>query len=149
MKRKLSSLVLLLVTAIVLNCLYLLPVQAAGDGSGHKPLNFVSSAPANGATNVNPKLTRITLTFDKNVVNDAVWANNAKSISLRQGTKSVPATVSRVKDTVNFNERQHIYVYPKGKLKSATKYTVVINPNLTAKNGVKLGKTVKIYFKTK
>lgn len=148
-KRKLYSLVLLLVTAIVLNCVYLLPVQAGDDGSGDKPLHFVSSSPANGATNVTPNISRIKLTFDKNVVKDGVWANNAKYITLRQGTKLVPATVSRVKDTVNFNERGNIYIYPKSKLKSATKYTVVVSPKLTANNGNKLGKTLKINFKTK
>ncbi|MEN6325986.1 MAG: Ig-like domain-containing protein [Syntrophomonas sp.] len=149
MKRKLYSVVLLLVTAIVLNCVYLLPAQAGDDGSGNKPLNFLSSSPANGATSVNRNITRIKLTFDKNVVNDTVWANNVKCVSLRQGTQLVPATVSRVKDTVNMSERRNIYVYPKSKLKRAAKYTIVVNPKLTAKNQNKLGKTVTINFKTK
>ncbi len=117
---------------------------------GQKPLNFVRSIPAKGATSVSTRLKSIKLIFDKNVVNDLVWANNRKQIKLWAGSQKVPVAniVTRIKDTVNFSERNNIYLKPTRNLLPFTKYTIAIYPDLTAKNGEKLGKTVIITFTT-
>lgn len=115
---------------------------------GQKPLNLVSSAPRNGAAGVSPDLKTILLVFDKNVVNDSVWTNNRRQIKLWRGTTQVSINVTRIKDTVDFSKRNNIYVKPVKCLRSSTSYKLVIYPDLTAKNGEKLGKTVTIRFKT-
>lgn len=115
---------------------------------GQKPLNFVRSVPRNRATGVSPDLKNILLVFDKNVVNDSVWANNRRQIKLWRGSTRVGINVVRVKDTVNFAKRQNIYVKPIKKLRPLSNYRLVIDPDLTAKNGQTLGKTVTIRFKT-
>lgn len=115
---------------------------------GQNPLNFVSSSPTNGTTGVSPNLKTILLVFDKNVVNDSVWVNNRQQIKLWRGTTPVGINVNRINDTVDFSKRNNIYVKPKKGLLSLTNYKIVISPNLTAKNGEKLGKTVTLRFKT-
>jgi len=116
--------------------------------AGQKPLNFVSSSPRNGATGVSPNLKTALLVFDKNVVNDTVWANNRQQIKMWRGTTQIGINVTRIKDTVDFSKRNNIYIKPKKGLLSLTNYKIVIYPDLTAKNGEKLGKTVTIRFKT-
>jgi len=116
--------------------------------AGQKPLNFVRSSPRNGATGVSPDLKTILLVFDKNVVNDSVWANNRKQVKLWRGTTQVSINVVRVKDTVDFSKRNNIYVKPVKPLRALTWYKIVIYPDLTAKNGEQLEKTVTIRFKT-
>lgn len=115
---------------------------------GQKPLNLVRSFPRNGATRVSPDLKTILLVFDKNVVNDEVWTNNRRQIKLWRGSTRVGINVVRVKDTVNFAKRQNIYVKPIKGLRSLTNYRLIVYPDLTAKNGEELGKTVTIRFRT-
>ncbi|MDD3268672.1 MAG: Ig-like domain-containing protein [Syntrophomonadaceae bacterium] len=117
---------------------------------GQKPLNFLRSIPAKGAAGVSTRLKSIKLLFDKNVVNDSVWANNRKQIKMWAGTQKIPArfTVTRIKDTVDFSERNNIFIKPRGNLLPFTKYTIAILPELTSKNGQTLGKTVVITFTT-
>lgn len=117
---------------------------------GQKPLNFVRSIPAKGATGVSTRLRSIKLVFDKNVVNDLVWANNRKQLQMWAGSQKIPVAniVTRIKDTVNFSERNNIYIKPSRNLLPNTKYTIAIYPDLTAKNGQKLGRTVIVTFTT-
>lgn len=117
---------------------------------GQKPLNFVRSIPANGATGVSTNIKSIKLIFDKNVVNDSVWANNRKQIKMWAGIQKVPVAsqVTRIKDTVDFSQRTNIFIKPNKALLPFTRYTIAIYPDLTAKNGKKLGKTVIITFTT-
>ena len=123
-------------------------VDNIADQPGQKPLNFVRSSPRNGATGVSTSLKTALLVFDKNVVNDAVWENNRKQVTMWRGTTKIGIRVIRIKDTVDFSKRINIYVKPNNKLRSLTNYKIVISPNLTAKNGQKLGETVTIKFKT-
>ncbi|MGE5398144.1 MAG: Ig-like domain-containing protein [Chitinophagales bacterium] len=115
---------------------------------GGNPLNFVSSDPANGATGVPPSIGVITLEFDKNVVNDAVWDINKNSVHLFEGSTPFPAAITRIPDTVDFEMRRFIFVNPLEQLKPLTNYRVVIDPTLTAKSGETLGETVTVHFKT-
>lgn len=116
--------------------------------AGSKPLNFVSSTPKSGAIGVSPDLKTILLVFDKNVVNDAVWTNNRQQIKMWRGSTQISINVTRIKDTVDFTKRQNIYVKPVKSLRSSTWYKIVIYPDLTAKNGEQLEKTVTVSFKT-
>jgi len=116
--------------------------------NGQKPLNFVRSSPRNGATGVSRNVQAL-LVFDRNVVNDSVWANNRNQISMWRGNTRVGIRVTRVRDTVDFDKRFNIYVKPINRLRSLTNYRIVIGPDLMSNNGQKLGKTVTIRFKTR
>ena len=116
---------------------------------GEKPLNFVSSIPANGATNVSRSIGTITLVFDKNVVDDSVWEDNKTQIDFWAGSdrleKRIDYNVVRSTATA---KRRNIYIKPIGLLKANTKYTIRIGPNLTSKACQSLGKSVIITFTT-
>jgi hypothetical protein len=89
------------------------------------------------------------LRFDKNVVNDAVWANNKTQIKLWRGSTRVRANVTRVPDTVNFSLRRTIYVKAVSRLRSRTRYRIAIYRHLKSKAGVELGRNISIYFRTR
>ena len=111
---------------------------------GTNPLNFVRSVPRNGATGVsrNP---RIQLVFTLNVVDDSVWTNNRNQIRLFRGNTRVGISVIR---SSNIALRRNIFVRPTNTLRPSTDYRLVILPRLTGKNGMQLGETVTIRFRT-
>lgn len=111
---------------------------------GTNPLNFVRSVPRNGATGVsrNP---RIQLTFTLNVVDDSVWTNNRNQIRLFRGNVRVPINVIRSSSRAL---RRNIFVRPTSTLRPLTSYRLVILPGLTGRNGMRLGETVTIRFRT-
>jgi hypothetical protein len=111
---------------------------------GTNPLDFVRSIPRNGATGVsrNP---RITLFFSLNVVDDSVWNHNRTQIRLFRGTVRVGINVTR---SSSLALRREIFVRPINTLRPLTDYRLVILPGLTAKNGMQLGETVTIRFRT-
>ena len=101
---------------------------------GEKPLSFVSSIPANGATNVARNIGTITLVFDKNVVDDSVWEDNKTQIDFWAGSdrleKRIDYNVVRSTATA---KRRNIYIKPIGLLNANTKYTIRIGPNRNQK----------------
>lgn len=111
---------------------------------GTNPLNFVRSVPRNGATGVsrNP---RIQLTFTLNVVDDSVWTNNRNQIRLFRGNVRVGINVIRSSSRAL---RRNIFVIPTSTLSPLTSYRLVILPGLTGRNGMRLGETVTIRFRT-
>ena len=113
-----------------------------------RPLHFVRSVPASGSTNVSRAIKTITLFFDKNVVNNAVWTNNRNQIRMFRGSTRVAIRVTRIRDTVDFSQRRKIFVHPVSRLRANTRYTIVISPNLKSKAGDTLGKTVRVHFTT-
>lgn len=113
-----------------------------------RPLHFVRSVPASGSTNVSRAIRTITLFFDKNVVNDAVWTNNRNQIRMFRGSTRVAIRVTRIPDTVDFSQRRKIFVHPVNRLRANTRYTIVIGPTLKSKAGDTLGKTVRVHFTT-
>ncbi|MGR6835233.1 Ig-like domain-containing protein [Syntrophomonas erecta] len=115
---------------------------------GQKPLKFVRSIPASRSKKVSPFIKTITLIFDKNVVNNSVWDKNRTMITMFAGDRKIPIKVVRIPDTVDFSQRQKIFVKPQVTLDSFTKFTIRISAGLTAKNGEKLGKTVLVTFTT-
>ncbi len=122
---------------------------------GEKPLRFLTATlpdgtDLQGATQV-PLSPTITLNFDKNVVDDSVWENNQKSITLvSQSNENVPLNITRSAD---FSLRQTIFVQPVNPLSPDTTYTLILSPNLKSRNNETLGATtggqgVTITFKT-
>lgn len=122
---------------------------------GEKPLRFLSAKLSDGVelqaaaqVPLNPK---IALNFDKNAVDDSVWENNKKAITLiSQNNVNVPLNITRSED---FSLRQTIFVQPVNPLQPGTTYTLKISPQLRSKNNETLGATtggqgVSITFKT-
>ncbi len=127
--------------------------------SGQKPLAYLGTVLVDGgkvdnATDVplNPKFK---MGFDKNVVNSLFWTNNSQCFSLKSSNnEAIPINVTKVDDTVDFAQRQLIFVQPVSPLKPGTSYQLIISPNLQAKNGVSIlggttnGQGVTVAFKT-
>jgi len=119
---------------------------------GEKQLHFISitenGRDVRGASNI-PVRPKFTLRFDKNVVNSAVWENNVKSFSLlSQRNEKVPLKITKVDDTVDFSQRQYIFIEPVSPLAPGTTYNLSISPGLMSKAGETLGQTVTVTFKT-
>lgn len=124
---------------------------------GKKPLHFISinedSREVRGSSNI-PVKPKLTLRFDKNVVNSAVWENNVKSFSLvSQRNENVPLKVTKIEDTVDFSLRQYIFIEPVNPLTPGTTYTLSISPGLMSLAGETLGQSssgraVTVTFRT-
>jgi len=126
---------------------------------GQKPLSFVSISLVDGgkvqdAADV-PTEPKFKLEFDKNVVNSTVWEINRNCFSLvSQDNVDVPVIVTKVDDTIDFSQRNNIFVQPASPLSPGTSYTLKVSPALKAKNGVSTlggttsGQGVSISFKT-
>jgi hypothetical protein len=139
-------------------------VYAEGEGvpgsSGTKPLSFVSCTLEDGSSiNAEGGITTepiFKIQFDKNIVNMLVWENNSKCFSLSTDNNSnVPVVVSKIDDTVDFDNRQIVYMHPSSSLQPGKTYYIKVAPNLIAKNGdsslagTTNGKGLTISFKTK
>lgn len=124
---------------------YLRQVDEEGT-PGQKPLNFVgaylteisnntSTTGANITTTSVPVKPLIKVVFDKDIVADNVWANNQKAVTMQNiAGANVPVQVSRIPDTVNFNERRNIFVTPLSNLLPGERYKIIVSPTLMAKN---------------
>lgn len=135
--------------------------QAGSTGvSGEKPLYFTGITLVDSGEKVAdaadiPLSPKFKLSFDKNVVNSLYWENNSQCFSLStESMESVPLKVTKIDDTIDFTQRQNIFVEPVDTLSPGTSYTLSISPALRAKNGVStLGGTtdgagVMVSFKT-
>lgn len=122
-----------------------------GDGSGggsDNPLSLVSSYPSDGQKNID-QMVNIKLTFSKNVINMSVRDNNKKYFSiLADDGSTVPIEVIMADDQIEPEKKRDVWLKPLNKLKPGTSYKVVINPELTSKSGVALGKQVTVSFAT-
>lgn len=115
---------------------------------GNKPLTLDTVEPADGDKNV-PVDCQIKLTFSKNVVNMKVKDNNIKCFKLVDSEgNNVDVEVIMADDQMEREKRKDIILKPASSLKEDSQYTVIISPDLTAKNGVALGEEVKINFTT-
>lgn len=127
---------------------------------GQKPLSLISVTLADGGSNVQgaaniPLKPKFMFVFDKNVVNSLVWVKNSSCFKLvSQDNKDVPVSVTKVDDTIDFSQRQNVFVEPVNPLKPGTTYNLIVLPELMAKNGVSTlggttgGKGVTSTFKT-
>ena len=114
---------------------------------GQKPLNFVGAyltEISNNTSTTGPAIDQTTVPvdplikvqFDKNIVNDAVWEHNQQCVAIQTDAGAVvPTQVTRVKDSVNFNEKNNIFITPVNDLQKGGAYKVVVSPELKAKNG--------------
>lgn len=108
---------------------------------GQKPLSYVSISLVEGgqaqdAADV-PTQPKFKLEFDKNVVNSTIWEINRNCFSLvSENGEDVPVSVTKVDDTIDFSQRNYIFVQPVSALSLGTSYTLKISPDLKAKNGV-------------
>lgn len=134
--------------------------QSSSPGApGQKPLSLVNASLTDGgdiqnAANV-PLQPKFKIVFDKNVVNSTVWNNNRQCFSLSSTDQpNIPITVTKVDDTIDFSQRQNIYIQPVSPLSPGTTYQLVISPNLQAKNafstlgGTTGGQGITLAFKT-
>lgn len=131
----------------------------SGDAdAGRKPLNFLSATyngiNLKGAASV-PLTPKITMEFDKNIVNADVWNINKNCFSLYSDkNEKVQINVTKIDDTVDFNQRQNVFIEPVQPLKPGTSYTLKVSGDLKAKNGNSTlagttgGAGVSITFKT-
>ncbi|MDT3429055.1 hypothetical protein J2Z22_004654 [Paenibacillus forsythiae] len=138
-----------------------------GDGTGPsegspgaKPLSFVSASLVEGGASIIdsedvPLKAKMRLLFDKNIVNSTVWGINRECFTLMDAKgASVPIEVTKIDDTINFDQRQAVFVEPVDPLKSGASYSLKVAPQLKAKNGVSTlggttsGRGVTIVFKT-
>ncbi len=115
----------------------------AGDGSGggaNTPLALLST----GAS-----AREIKLTFNKNVVNDTVRENNKACFTLTDAAgKSFPFQVSMPEDQPGSDSSRIITLKPDREFAPGTTYTLNISPELQAKSGSVIGKTIAIKFST-
>lgn len=159
-KRKFISFFAVLVLLLV--SLQSLPAIAADTGEpGAKPLDFsgacLTTITGNTSTtgtsiidseNV-PLRPTIKMLFDKNIVNEDVWNNNQQCFTMQNNSgTNVPINISRILDTVNFEERNNVFISPLNDLLPGTTYKIMVSGNLTGKNGVKMGEEVVVTFGT-
>ncbi|HWP95754.1 MAG TPA: Ig-like domain-containing protein [Syntrophomonadaceae bacterium] len=142
---------LLIFVMMVLLIFQTLPAMAGqGDGSGggqDQSLLLVTSSPANGAKEAALD-TQIKLTFNKNVVNMSVQANNRGCFTLLGGGKAVAITVKMADDQVQPEGKRDIILVPQNPLTPGTSYRVTIASGLQAKSGSLLGQAVSLSFTT-
>lgn len=137
---------------LVLAALFVSPFMAfaEGDGSGggqNQPLALLTSTPVNGAQNV-ARDTEINLSFNKNVVNMSVAANNRKCFTITQGQNSVAFDVVMADDQVQPEGKRDIILVPRSSLLPGTSYKVTVSSGLLAKNGSTMVQDVTITFTT-
>lgn len=139
-------------------------VCAVGPGvpgsSGVKPLSYVSCTLEDGSKvdggEISALQPKFALQFDKNIVNMLIWEENRKSVSMcTDDNVNIPINVTKMDDTVDFDNRQKIFVQPISPLKPGKTYHIKVGPNFLAKNlqsslsGTTGGKGIDVSFKTK
>lgn len=121
----------------------LAPIASAGD----EPLSLEKSSIADGQKDV-PLDASIELLFTNNVVNQSVAKNNASCIKLYQSSNEVPVDVVMADDQLQPEKKRVITVVPKQQLQKGMQYRLVISKDMTAKNGISIGKETTIAFTT-
>ncbi|OPX86447.1 MAG: hypothetical protein A4E53_02880 [Pelotomaculum sp. PtaB.Bin104] len=130
-----------------------------GDGSGKGTgtgeglnagiaLNLVSSSVADGDTGV-PLDPVIQLDFNKNVVNVTVLENNSKCFHLIDNSGApVPVSLIFPDDQLQSTFKRSVFILPKENLKMNSKYELVVDSNLLAKNSTGIDNAYSITFET-
>lgn len=136
----------LLTAAVFVLLLFCMPPAASLADSGD-PLALEDSYPANGAVDVPVDVTCV-LTFNKNVADISVRQHNKGAITaVDKDGVDVPLNVE-MKDMPS-NMRRKITITFQEKLDEGSRYTLIIGPKLTAKNGQETGVSEQITFTTK
>jgi|GEM_PF-1620310 len=92
---------------------------------GIKPLNFVRSIPADGATDVSPNIRNIVLFFDNSFDHRWEWRRNRGKIQVWEGTR-------RLEKGIDYrlirSSKRKIIIRLRRRLAANTEYTVAIFP---------------------
>jgi len=115
--------------------------------SGDSPASTTGPA-IEGSSSV-PLSPMFLLNFSNNVVKDQIWTNNQSKVVLQDGSgNNVPVNVTRIPDTINFNERNNVFVSPLAPLTASTQYKLIIVKGFIANNESTLGVNREISFTT-
>jgi len=148
MKNKAAICILLICTIILGGSIQVLGLAVMDNGGNNGALELVESTPADGSKAVEPDV-QIRLLFNKNVVNMAVKDNNSKCFRvLDESNLHIPIDVIFADDQIEPDKKREILLKTREPLKENMTYKVEILPELQAKNGNILGKTVYITFST-
>lgn len=147
--KRIIAIILLLIFSLSMTVAYGEDGEGEGGGANKdKPLTLVSSSIANGQKDVSIS-PRITLEFNKNVVNMSVASNNKSCFSMSsESGEAVAVTAEMGDDQVDPTVKRIITVVPQSNLKSGVKYTLTISGKLKAKNGTTVGQATSISFTT-
>ncbi len=122
-----------------------------GTGQGQNAgiaLTLVSSSVADGDTNV-PLDPVIQLNFNKNVINIAVLDNNSKCFHLiDESGVPVPIDLIFPDDQMQSTFKRNVFIIPKENLQTNSKYELVVDSILRAKNGTDIDNAHTITFTT-
>ena len=126
---------LILILAVSVNCI------AAGDA-----LVLQNSTVVDGDVNV-PKELTIELTFSGNICDISVADYNKECFFLfDSGDKTVPISLAFPDTQMQNAFKKQAFITPKEALKPGEKYRLVVDKNLSDKNGLKLGADYIINF---
>jgi len=150
LKKSAGALCMIAAAIVALTLSFAAPVYAA-DGT----LNFISSTPSSGGTNVPLENVGVKLFFDNNVTDYSVWASNATMFTLTDpdGNKVDYEAYPGQK----IGEEGYILVLAKpiparegypGQLLQDSIYTLTISGDLMAVSGARLGEDIRITFQT-
>jgi len=115
--------------------------------SGDSPAS--TTGPAIEGSGSVPLSPMFLLNFSNNVVKDQIWTNNQSKVVLQDGSgNNVPVSVTRIPDTINFAERNNVFVSPLAPLTASTQYKLIIVKGFTANNESTLGVNREISFTT-
>ncbi|GAB6109859.1 Ig-like domain-containing domain [Fusibacter bizertensis] len=133
---------------LILILLFNVQVFASNGGGGDNALSLETSTPATGAVDVSLE-PEIVLTFSNNVANASVSESNIAAIKMVDQNNSLVALNIEVHDDQIFpDDKRLIFIKPTAPLLPLTQYTIIISPEVTSKNGSKIGEEVKISFTT-
>lgn len=125
--------------------------QGNGSGQGLNAdiaLTLVSSSVADGDTNV-PLDPVIQLNFNKNVVNISVLENNSNCFHLIDASGApVPISLIFPDDQIQSDFKRNVFIFPKDNLKMNSKYELVVDSILRAKNDTIIDNAHIIHFET-
>lgn len=144
----------ILISLIIIYSISTMNLVYCDNGSGENKdgksvsLDLEESTPADGEKNVKID-TEIVLLFNKNVVNMTVKDNNLHCIKLLDEKETeVFAELVFADDQMNPEKKREIRIKPVNNLEKNKTYKVKILPELMAKNGTSLGKTIQFSFNT-
>lgn len=143
----------LIISLFILINSTIISLAANGDGSGNggnqgEPLTLASASITDGQNNV-PLKPQIKLVFSKNVVNMTIRDANKKCFSLLNDKgNNISIQVEMADDQIDFEKRDDVLITPTKNLLPGSRYIIKIAPDLQSKSGVKLGKEIRISFKT-
>lgn len=156
----------LIIFALVLSLLISTPaLAAAGDGSGGGqgvPLalegTYLSTVSGETFTDSQALLDgpvpmvrpTIRLSFNKNVISEAVWSNNLDCFTMLDSSgQRVEVNVSRLGPGAQDSPQEHkrnIFISPKTDLIPGNTYQIIVSADVKANNGTSLGAEQKVGF---